>query len=71
MPYFKRDQVSLYYEVVGDRGAWIVLTPGGRKAAWRIVRYLADELARQGLSRSCCMIGAIVVESDVFMSMAS
>ena len=47
MSIFKRDQVSIYYEVVGDRGAWIVLTPGGRNGL-EDLRYLADELVGKG-----------------------
>ena len=47
MPYFKRDQVSLYYEVIGVQGDWIVLTPGGR-GSLEDVRYLANVLALKG-----------------------
>ena len=47
MPAFITESVSIYYEVVGNDGPWIVLTPGGRGPLDN-VRDLADALAEEG-----------------------
>ncbi len=47
MPAFITEGVSIHYEVVGNDGPWIVLTPGGRGSLDN-VRDLADSLAEEG-----------------------
>ncbi|MCB1645365.1 MAG: alpha/beta hydrolase [Pseudomonadales bacterium] len=47
MPIFKRQGVNIHYDIVGDTGDWIVLTPGGRNPM-EDVRFLADALSKEG-----------------------
>ncbi|XOV88463.1 MAG: alpha/beta fold hydrolase [Pseudomonadota bacterium] len=47
MAWFERDGCRIHYEVVGDEGPWIVLTPGGR-GSLEDVRYLALACADKG-----------------------
>ena len=47
MPVFITDGVSIHYEIVGNDGPWIVLTPGGRGSLDN-VRDLANSLTKEG-----------------------
>ncbi len=47
MPVAKVRGVSINYEIIGKRGPWMALSPGGRRALGEI-RYLAEPLAQAG-----------------------
>jgi pimeloyl-ACP methyl ester carboxylesterase len=47
MPLFHRAGYAIHYDIVGDQGPWVVLTPGGR-GAMADVQQLAKGLAAQG-----------------------
>ncbi len=47
MAWFERDGSRIHYDVVGNNGPWIVLTPGGR-GGLEDVRHLAVACARHG-----------------------
>lgn len=47
MAVFDRDGISINYEILGDSGPWIVLTPGGR-GGLEGVRALGEQLAGDG-----------------------
>jgi pimeloyl-ACP methyl ester carboxylesterase len=47
MPIAKVRGANINYEVVGDHGPWVALTPGGRGPGANL-KYLADRIARSG-----------------------
>ncbi len=47
MPVAKIRGVDIHYEVLGDRGPWMMVSPGGRRDMGG-VRYLAEEFAAAG-----------------------
>lgn len=47
MPVAKIRGVNIHYEVIGDRGPWMMVSPGGRRDMGG-VRYLAREFAASG-----------------------
>ncbi|GIS70284.1 MAG: hypothetical protein CM1200mP9_11050 [Gammaproteobacteria bacterium] len=51
--------VTLNYEVLGEGGPWIVLTPGGR-GDLEGVRYLGNRLAREGYRSFYTTVGIAV-----------
>ena len=65
MPIAKVHGVNINYEVLGARGPWIALSPGGRRAL-DIVRPLAQRMAEQGYrvlihDRRNCGLSDIVI----------
>ena len=47
MPYANVRGVNLHYEVIGERGPWMMCSPGGRRDM-EGVRYLAEKFAKAG-----------------------
>src|SRR5215467_11209771 len=47
MPFARVRGVNINYEILGRRGPWMALSPGGRRAMGEI-RYLAEPLAQAG-----------------------
>lgn len=59
---------QINYEVAGDSGPWVSLTPGGRRDL-EAVRYLADRIAAEGFrvlmhDRRNCGASDVVLEGD-------
>lgn len=68
MPVAKVRGASINYEVLGDRGPWVALSPGGRRD-FAGVRYLAEPIARAGFrvllhDRRNCGASDVVLEGE-------
>jgi pimeloyl-ACP methyl ester carboxylesterase len=68
MPVAQVRGVSIRYEVLGRRGPWVALSPGGRRALDEI-RYLAAPLAEQGYrvvlhDRRNCGASDVVIDGE-------
>jgi pimeloyl-ACP methyl ester carboxylesterase len=68
MPVASIRGASINYEVLGDSGPWVSLTPGGRRDL-DAVRYLAEKVAAQGFrvllhDRRNCGASDVVLEGD-------
>ena len=68
MPVASVRGASINYEVLGDSGPWVSLTPGGRRDLGG-VRYLAEKVAAQGFrvllhDRRNCGASDVVLEGD-------
>jgi pimeloyl-ACP methyl ester carboxylesterase len=68
MPVASVRGASINYEVLGDSGPWVSLTPGGRRDL-DAVRYLAERVAAQGFrvllrDRRNCGASDVVLEGD-------